>query len=346
VPIDLITVQSLAALVAVVSVSIIGIVVLLIRGVWEGLENTSVGLVGRQRRLTYLIPFITGAIIFIYFFLFDIVAIYIPNWTQVAMRVMALLIILGSIIFSGVYIIQHRHNNTKIAPSTLPFLYGFAFVFLVLTLIYSLFSLLCVGPTMLNIEVGPFSFENYYWGRYALFHGISTFIFGIGSLALPPAFLRIRGQKQNKQLPNRKRSIITFSILLALSAVLLGIIMWSSLESVGAKRFIQGFLNWPLEVQSVVSDNGSDIWVSNKGDFDWIDVTISINEIGLSSGYTMDLPIVKEGNVISIPLSEFCTIDGTRFNSITMKVARVKIKINNNLGQTGTEVFIPNIRKY
>jgi hypothetical protein len=77
-------------------------------------------------------------------------------------------------------------------------------------------------------------------------------------------------------------------------------------------------------------------YVTNENSFDWQNITFSINDSGISSGYYYYLGELKQGQSRDINLDEFATTDGTRFNISNMEPLTLKIEVFNSLGQSGT----------
>jgi hypothetical protein len=95
-------------------------------------------------------------------------------------------------------------------------------------------------------------------------------------------------------------------------------------------------LSMPLDVKASINFNGIQFKITNHSDFDWENITFSIDKDGLSSGYILFHQSLKQGETYTVNAKEFANNNGLRFDPITMKSSLFSIDVYNSTGQFGT----------
>lgn len=338
-PVNPYVTQQLAALVAVASIAIIGVAILLISPAWKGFENTSFGLTAPEKRVINRILRLFFGPLLLFIFITNFIGVYAPALFQPAARILYLLILviwIISIITSQIFKWMRKSQPSPKVES-LPFLYRTTLVWFALCILFCLIALLGVAPTMLNIEIGPFNQDNYNWARWFLFNGITYFVIGVFSFASTYLFQRIKVRKQANDI-EKKKSIVWRMVPLAVVLCLLiaGIFTIPKQFEDNGSSFVNVFLLMPLDVKASVNIKGTQFDVTNESDFDWENITFSLNKDGLSSGYSISHESLKQGETYIVNITEFANGDGVRFNLSTIKPLRFSIDAHNSLGQSGT----------
>jgi len=338
-PINQYVTQQLAALVAVVSIAIIGVAILLISPTWKGFKNTSFGLTIPEERVINRIILLFFGPLLLFIFITNFIGVYAPSLYQPVARILYLLILviwIISIIASQI-IKWMRKSQPPLKIESLPFLYRTTLVWLALCILFCLIALLGVTPTMLNIEIGPFNQDNYNWARWFMFDGIAFFVIGILIFVSTYIFQRIKLQKQVNNI-ERKKSIAWRMVFIAIVLCLLiaGIFTIPKEFKDNGSSFINAFLFMPLDVKASVNISGTQFKITNESDFDWENITLSLNQDELSSGYNLNLESLKQGETYTVDVKEFANSNGVRFDLSTMKPLRFSIDVHNSLGQPGT----------
>ncbi len=337
--------QQLAALVAVVSVAIVGVAILLVSPLWKGFENTSVGLTIAEKRLLNRILLLEFGPFLLLISITDFVGVYAPILVQPVARILFLLFLAIWIISIVVLRIVRWRKKANLSPKfeTLPFLYRTALIWIALSISASAIALFGVAYPMLNIEIGPFNQDNFNWARWFLVDGITFFIMGLLSFSFIYLFQRIEKGRQADETVKRKPIVrwaawAFFAVLLCLLSVNI-VVMVKEIHTTGSS-FLSAFLSMPLDAKGTVSISGTQFKVTNESEFDWNNITISLNKEGVFSGYTLTYESLKRGETYTVDITEFASSDGTRFNLSTMKPLRFLIEVHNSLGQSGTSYGI------
>lgn len=332
--------QQLAALVAIVSVSIIGVAILLISKIWKGFENTSVGLTIPERRLLNRILLLSFGPLLLFIFVTNFVGVYAPAFFQpVARSLLLLFLVIWIVSILAFRIIRRKreaHSSPKIEP--LPLLYRTTLTWIALCIFACLIALFGVAYPMLNIEIGPFNQDNFNWARWYLVDGITFFFIGILSFAFIHIFQRIERKKQVDGTVKGKPIFkwAGWAVLIILSCLLVASIVTMAKQFDDRESsFISTFLSMPLDVKSSVSISGTQFKITNESEFDWENITISLNKEGISSGYTLSYELLRRGETYTVDITEFAKSDGTRFNLSTVKPLRFSIEVHNSVGQIG-----------
>ncbi len=169
--------QQVAALVALVSISLIGIQFAVIKRVWQLFERRCLALPRRERNyvalsgLWFLLPVFIIAGIFIYS------RVYVPvEYSNVALIVLlivfSLLLLFSSLI---VWIIRKVRKRTAHKPDTAGLCSFTSIVIFIASVLCSMLALIGVSATMLNVEAGPYGPQNYTLGKWILTLAITFF---------------------------------------------------------------------------------------------------------------------------------------------------------------------------
>lgn len=331
--------QQLAALVAVVSVAIIGVAMLLISPTWKRFEQTSFGLTIPEKRIINRIILLSFGPLLLFIFITNFIGVYAPGLFQPAARILYLLVLVIWIIsiLSSQVIKWIRKSKPSPKLASLPFMYRITLVWLILCIFFCLIALIGVTPAMLNIEIGPFNQDNYNWGRWFLFDGIIYFFIGIFCFAFASIEEKIKVRKPANNIGGKKSIVWRIAPLaVVLCLIITGVFTIPNQFKDDGSSFLNAFLSIPLDVKASVNISGTQFKVKNESDFDWEIVTLSLNKDGLSSGYTLDLESIKQEETYIVDITEFADSSGMRFNLSTMKPLRCSIDVRNSLGQSGT----------
>jgi hypothetical protein len=78
-----------------------------------------------------------------------------------------------------------------------------------------------------------------------------------------------------------------------------------------------------VSIKADIRSSASEVMISNQDKFPWTEVTIYLNDLHiLGSNFTYKIRTLRPGQTSTIPLIEFTTGDGTRFNPAATKVQR------------------------
>jgi len=334
--------QQLAALVAVVSIAILAVAILLVPSTWNGLNQAFIRLNNLQKNAIYKFTSLYFGLFLLFLFITDFVGVYDPAWVQPVGRFLFLMIwviVMAYFVISSIVKWKRKDDqeHTHLIEQ-IPLLYVITLVWVVLCILFCLVALFGVSQSMLNIEIGPYNQDNYSWGIWFLENGILFFIISVVSLGFTYIVQKIDLGKQIAEKPKNKPFIWVFVVLLIF---LLGgfVLSYQALPKEIRKdhsNIISYFLSVPLTIKTVNGYTGSIFYVTNENSFDWQNITFSINDSGISSGYYYYLGELKQGQSRDINLDEFATTDGTRFNISNMEPLTLKIEVFNSLGQSGT----------
>lgn len=171
--------QQVAALVAVVSISLIGVQFTVIKKVWQLFEQRCLALPREKRKniavtaLWILLPIFFMEGIFIYS------RVYVSEeYTDDVAIFLLLLFSLIFLIITLVLWIVRKVRKQSVQKADNAGLYSFISMIMYLMSIFcSIFALIGVSGTMLNVKVGPYGPQNYLFGKWILTSAI-TFFFG------------------------------------------------------------------------------------------------------------------------------------------------------------------------
>ncbi|MDD5702198.1 MAG: hypothetical protein PHU23_09140 [Dehalococcoidales bacterium] len=329
------TIQQLAALVAVVSVAIIGVAIMLIPPLWKGCKKTS-GFPLQERRTIYKILALVYGLFVVILFITNFIGIHAPSFIQPVTRIFLIAIV---VIFLFYVVVQRLISWIKKSREPYPvdylaFSYRFTLASILLCVFFSTFALFGVSQTMLGIEIGPFNQDNYNWGRWWLADGITFFVIGILSYA--SIFIPQRAARPVPNYSSNRTPRALWVVFGAALCLLIGSLFAMSQQYTTRESFINNLLSMPLDVEASVSISGTQFKVVNQSDFDWKNITITLNGEELSSGYFLTLPSLKKNEAHTVDLTEFSDNAGRRFNLSTTKPLRFSIGLQNSIGQSGS----------
>jgi uncharacterized membrane protein len=169
--------QQIAALVALVAVSLVGIEFAVIKKAWQLFERRCLALPREERghiarnTLLILLYIIIIEGIFIYS------RLYVPaeynDWAALFLLIIfSLLVLLISFI---VWIIRKIRKRSAYKPDTAGLLSSLSIGILIMSILCNIFALISVSATMLNVEAGPYGPQNYAFGKWILTAAISLF---------------------------------------------------------------------------------------------------------------------------------------------------------------------------
>ena len=173
--------RELAALVAIVSIALVGTTIVLFPPAWRGFEERFLKLPSIEGKTVIKTTFILLCPILILVGTATVIGVYWPDLVQEAVLLVMFLLLAIAILSMPVVLVLRRIRKTQKPrkPDELSLLYFTALIFLTLCIICSLFALIGVTPTMLMIEIGPYGPENFNWGRWMLNDGVLFFVCGI-----------------------------------------------------------------------------------------------------------------------------------------------------------------------
>ncbi|MFC2045598.1 hypothetical protein ACFLUH_02860 [Chloroflexota bacterium] len=173
--------RELAALVAIVSIALIGATVVLLPLAWKRFEKKFLKLPSYKRKGIMKNSLIVIIPIFTLVGIQTIIGVYWPSNFQ---EIVVSLMLLFMVIYIPVVLVLKRKGKIQKQSKldNLPFIYFLILVFLASSIMFSVFALLGVTPTMLAIEIGPYNPENFNSGRWMLQDSIFLFVSGIWML--------------------------------------------------------------------------------------------------------------------------------------------------------------------
>ena len=173
--------RELAALVAIVSMTLVGTSVILLRPAWRGFEQRFLKLQPIERKAVIKNTSLLVVPILILIGIATAVGVYRPDLVQAAVFFVMLLIAAIAILSTPVVLILRRVRKAPKPqkPDELSLIYFAALIFLTLCIICSLFALIGVTPTMLMIEIGPYDPDNFNAARWMAQDGVFFFVCGI-----------------------------------------------------------------------------------------------------------------------------------------------------------------------
>lgn len=178
--------QTIAALVALVSIALLGVEVLILPAVWKKLDYCFFGLPKEKKRNVVRVVLLIVSFPIVFMGINTIAGIhYLENVNEILLS--ALFITIGIIMFALpiVWVISRLKGKKKLkitekgdALSLLSLLFVTSFVLLIIGVLSNLLALTGVSAAMLDINMGPYSAENYNWDRWLVKDAISFFIAG------------------------------------------------------------------------------------------------------------------------------------------------------------------------
>jgi|GEM_PF-4470509 len=340
-PVDQNISQQLAALIAVVAIAIIGVAILLIPSTWKSLETACSTLDKSEKYNIFKKLSLWFGLFILLIFITDFVGAYLPSLMRPFGMLFISLLVIATIIYSIVSLIINKRKKDLPSPpfKPLPFLYGANLALIAFCIIFTSAALYGVAYPMLNIEIGPFNQNNLNWAKWFLVNGISFFILGIFNYAYIYVYQRMQTREQIDDTVKKKsirRRFISVAIPIAIPLCLLAGMILTIPEGFG----INDFLSMPLSSRWSVSFTGTQFKITNESDFDWKDITFSVNKQGLSSGYCLSYASLKQGETFTVDAEEFANNEGIRFDPQIVKPIRFSVDVKNSMGRTGTSYIV------
>ena len=190
--------RTIAALVAVVSIALIGVTYPLISRAWQVFEARyfSLNILEKKKVMSALMKTVLFILIFPISITFS--GIYFPGYEQEVFFLVMLAVIAIFILFMPIWFIQFiirkikRIKQTPSKPDEPSLEYGFVLFFFAFSIFCSICSLFAVSSDMLNISIGPYNAENFNWGRWLMIDAIIFFMSGIYTFVL--VYIKNRAQ--------------------------------------------------------------------------------------------------------------------------------------------------------
>ncbi len=179
-------VREISGLIALVSTTLIGITIFLLRVAWRGLANSYFKLTPPERREVGCITWWMTLFALIILFVMSAVGVYNPQlvpgatiFTIFLIEVVVLIISLGSWSIRRIRKIKKEPSKK---PDELSLFYCLSFSFLSWSIFYNIFALIGISAIMLDIQITPNWLDNYNWGGWSLLDGIFLFVIGLPTL--------------------------------------------------------------------------------------------------------------------------------------------------------------------
>jgi len=173
--------RELAALVAVVAMTLVGTSLLLLRPTWRAFERRFLELRSIGRRMVFRNTALVVVPVLILVGVVTVVGVHWPDLVQAAIFFTMLLLAAIAVISTVVVLIVRRVRKAQRPqkPDELPLAYLTALIYLSLCIACSLFALIGVTPTMLMVETGPYGPGNFNAARWMAQGGVFFFVSGI-----------------------------------------------------------------------------------------------------------------------------------------------------------------------
>lgn len=175
------TTRELAALVAIVSMTLVGTSLILLRPAWRRFEQSFSKLRPRERRAVIKTTSLLVAPILVLIGIVTVVGVHWPDLVQAAVVFAMLLFAAIAIVLIPTVLILRRARRAqkprKADESSL--MYFAALIFLTLCIVCGLFAVIGVTPTMLMVEIGPYDVGNFDAARWMTLDGVFFFVCGI-----------------------------------------------------------------------------------------------------------------------------------------------------------------------
>ena len=180
------TTRELAALMAIVSIALVGTTFVIIPTVWKRLNERLKDLSHSQKRITKITALFVFTPIVLLIGAATIAGIYCPDFVQEAVLLVLASLTAVSLVYLLVQGIKKIAAKVKGKKETKPpradtecLFYTMTLFYLGGTVSFSLFALLLVSPLMLDIELGPYNPENFEGAKWFLSDAIFFFVVGI-----------------------------------------------------------------------------------------------------------------------------------------------------------------------
>ena len=189
--------QTIAGLIALVSVAIFTVEVVIVQRLWRKLDTCFFGISVERRRYLSKFVFIITFIFMFWMGVYTVAGIYDPQnvtkYSLLAMLGVVLVLMLVLFVRGLISLIKRlvswmrgvkKEGGEKNAVEErkkideVPFLFVTGAVFLIVGMLCDLFALFGVSATMLDIDVGIYSAENYRWGVWLMMDAVFFFVVG------------------------------------------------------------------------------------------------------------------------------------------------------------------------
>ena len=191
--------RELAALVAVVSLAMIGISVHLLPKCWDRFQHyfRPLSLAARKSALRLLallhLPIVWAAI-------FAVLSVECPNYMpDIFWLVFAGTLLLALLVEAGLTIKRRIKKQIVVKVEPFAMAYSTALFYLGHSIWLNISALIGVSSTMLLIDIGPGGYENFEWGKWFLFIAIFTFCVGIIEFGFTLALDKARQRNDSGQ---------------------------------------------------------------------------------------------------------------------------------------------------
>ena len=179
--------RDIAVLVSVISIALLGVTFVLISLAWKGFESRFTSLPRSERRELVKRCFISITPILILVIVVTVVGVNSPDLVQLSaflvmlgLGAIAILYLLVSGIQRFVYFISRRNkesSSVKLDESTT--LYFISLLFLAISVFCTVWALIGIIPSALEINISPYQAQDFNWARWFLIDGILFFVAGI-----------------------------------------------------------------------------------------------------------------------------------------------------------------------
>lgn len=176
--------QTIAALVALVSIALLGVEVLILPAVWKKLDYCFFGLPKEKKRNVVWVVLLIVSFPIVFIGINTIAGIhYLENVNEILLSALFITIVIMMFALPIVWVISRLKGKKKFKIAekgdALSVLFVTSFVLLIIGVLSNLLALSGVGGAMLDINVGRYSAENYNWGRWLMKDAVSFFVAGI-----------------------------------------------------------------------------------------------------------------------------------------------------------------------
>jgi len=130
---------------------------------------------------------------------------------------------------------------------------------------------------------------------------------------------KIRAEARVKAEKEIKFKETNRGCLIALGILVFFIIIGLSCTN-GESNTVSDTTSSTIDLNASVSFTGEQFIITNADDFDWTNVKLEINSVGLKSGYIYEPQITMvAAEVYTVGALQFAKKDGTKFNPFTIK---------------------------
>jgi len=176
--------QTIAALVAVVSIALFGVEVLVLKEIWKKLDYCFLSLPKEKKRRVKWGVFLQVIFPSVALGAYTIAGMYDPeNAIAIFFWVVFISAVIMTLALPIVRVtswLKGKKESTiieEVDVSSVFFVAGF--VFLIIGVLSNLAALIGVGAAMLDIKVGIWDIESYVWGKWLMVDAIMFFVLGI-----------------------------------------------------------------------------------------------------------------------------------------------------------------------